>query len=231
MSKAKTVLTIVCIVVLQSHFNTSARGGLIVYDDRDDFNMQGTIVHNSNFADLATDTPFFQAIDGPFTRGDVTYDPSGSDDYVVIGTSSSLNPVQNLIAHDQYTPLTGAIQNGPYNMLGFDAGSLLDNVVNNPVKFAITTNLATYDYNFTLPLANSSLEFFGFVTDIASEYFQSFTLSTDYEEGSESGPGITNVTLGNTPEAVPEPSTFLVLGVASIGVAVFSRRRRRQPLA
>ena len=227
MSKAKTVLTIVCIVVLHSHFNASTRGGLIVYNDRDDFNMQGTVVFNSNFADLATVDPFVQAINGPFTRGDVTYDPSGSDDYVVVGTSSILFPVQNVIANDLFTPLSGTMNNA-YNMFGFDVGALLLGAVNNPVKIAITTNLSTYEFNNnTLSLASSSLDFFGFVTDTASEYFQSFTLSTTYAEGSESGPGITNVTLGNKLEAVPEPSTLLVFGVASIGLAVFSRRRRQ----
>jgi len=160
MSKAKTVLTIVCIVVLHSHFNASTRGGLIVYNDRDDFNMQGTVVFNSNFADLATVDPFVQAINGPFTRGDVTYDPSGSDDYVVVGTSSILFPVQNVIANDLFTPLSGTMNNA-YNMFGFDVGALLLGAVNNPVKIAITTNLSTYEFNNnTLSLASSSLDFF-----------------------------------------------------------------------
>lgn len=190
--------------------------GLITYSNRATFNAQGSISFNSNFNDFGTGFGFPS---NPFTRGDVTYT---STENLIFGTGTFYSPVQNLMGNNWWTPVTGTVQSSSttYNMFGFDLGVMwrID-----PVTVQISTNLGSYTYSgLNITPATVGLDFLGFITTLSNEYITGFSVST---LGSGSAAGMTNVAVGHV-QAVPVPSSFVLVGIGVACISLSSAVRR-----
>jgi hypothetical protein len=197
----------------------AASASLITYSDRANFNLQGTIIFNSNFNDFGANFGF---PGNPFTRGDVTYN---SSDNLTWGSQTGYTTTETLIGNNWWTPIIGTIAANPeYRMFGFDIGTYNSS----SISFNIFTNLSSYSFP-NLTIANSAignLEFRGFVA-IEGEYFTGFQIIADGGPGNL--PGLTNVTLGSAANAVPEggPSMSL-LGIAITGLMCTKSKLKRK---
>lgn len=178
----------------------------------------GTITQTTNFDSFDSST--FTAVANPYTVGGLTFN-SGSN--IIVGTGTSYHPIQNVIAYNQWSPMNvGISSTAQYNLLGFDLG-MLGSV--SAVTATITTNLGTYSFSLSAPLASAGLAFEGFQAS-TGEYFTNITLSS--AQGSGSAPATTNYKLG-TASAVPEPASWLmmIVGFGTIGAML---RRSRKPV-
>lgn len=187
---------------------------VVEYTNQGTFNSQGTIAFDTTFSCNST----FCTPGDPYTVGGVTY-TSGSN--IIVDPSSSYAPVADLIAFDQWTPLTGTTD--PFNMFGFELGTINAGATSSLMDVQIDTNLATYSFNgLSNPAASSGLQFYGFIAG-PGEDVTGFTISS--ESGTGWAPGITDVELGNAGSVVPEPDTLVTLGSGLVLLGSLIRRR------
>lgn len=188
----------------------SAQASVVLYSTRTAFNAAGTIVENNDFQGYSGSQG------SVFTLGSVTYT---AGDNAVLDPSFGLgNSNFNILANGLGGPLSAQINNGPYNLFAFDAGTL--NNADTTLSLTLNTNQGTYTNLPLSPIADVStgMTFFGFGTTGSGEYFTDFTLDGI-------APAITNVSLGTATNSVPEPGTYLLLCI-SLGVVGVARAKR-----
>jgi len=196
---------------------TLLHAGLVTYSDQPIFDAQGIIAYNTSFTCRAG----FCLPGDPWTIGGVTY-TSGSN--LIIGPDVGYGNSVPLLTYDYWSPVPATIETSPgFNMLGFRLGTL---GASSLMNITVDTNLTSYSFvNETVPNSDAGLQFFGFVAT-GGEYLTGFTIAS--VNGRGSGPGITNVELGNAGNTAPEPSSVLLLASSGLGLVGLLRRRLRQ---
>ena len=195
-----------------------------LFTDRTAFTSQGVIAENYGFEDITVTISYFPG--QPWDTHGVTYNSTSN---IIFGPSSTVYvPLSNILANNNWTPLTGSINN-PYTMFGFDLGIIVGNFgTAGKLDLSITTNLATYAYNgLVVPNVNTKvMDFYGFVAG-AGEFFTNFNIAIEPYSGSFPyyGPAIDNVTLG-TAGAVPIPGAVWLLGSGLLGLGGWRRFRK-----
>ena len=172
------------------------------------FSALGATAQNTNFDAYPTDGTFSYP-GSPFTVGDLTF-VEGSQN--LIGGTVSYGFARNLLTDNQVKGTTIQIA-GAYDLFAFNAGNFFSA---GNANFAVTTNLATYQFVENISSGAAGLSFIGFQAG-AGEYFTSVAISGSYATG------VTDVQLA---QAVPEPETYALMlaGLAAMGFVI--RRRR-----
>jgi hypothetical protein len=207
--------------------SATANAAIVFYDSRAAFNSDTENLLEANFDDFGNPgdvpAPLF-TVTTPLTHGGITYANVPGN---LIFSPAGL---QKSIINEFGSPLIGTILSPDYTALAFDAGLFTPDVT---TKFtlSVTTNLASMtlvDVDFSS--AVQGYRFFGFITDNPNDFFTSFEFTRTTE--TEGGVGVTNTAVGTGAIAVPEPSSLLVLSLASSAFcARFLRRREAKRLA
>jgi hypothetical protein len=191
----------------------ASQAGVVSYVSRAGFSARGIITENYGFEDFFG-SYFYYPGDSWTTHG-ITYTNTRN---IIMDPSSIYGNATNVVINDFWTPHTGII-NGAYDMFGFDLGSL--GLTFSPTLI-LNTNLNVYNLGvLEIPNVKDGMTFFGFVASGYEEHFTYFRLY-----GRNGGaPALDNVTLG-TVSAVPEPTTFFLLGTG-LGGLLFLKRKAR----
>lgn len=196
-------------------FSAAAQAAVVQVNSQAQFSTLGAIAQNTNFDDF-TETYTFPGDN--YVRGDLTF--TGQDYTNLVTGNGAYGFNRHVMTNNQWTPVSGDINTMPaYDLFGFNmgvGGAMAGLTIN------LTTNLTGYSFHFANPPTSSSMEFFGFAAG-AGEYFQSFSVNSDFNGSSLAG--ITDIQLGNAAAAaVPEPTTYFLLALGLFGIAI-SRRK------
>lgn len=202
-----------------------ANADVTTYSDRSSFTAQGSIAVISNFQDYGgvTKDPAGYSFPGdPFDRGDVRY--TSLQNMIIGPGDAGYTTTEPLIANSYWSPLTGDIATAPhqYTMFGFDIAQYnAEGHSSSPITITVYTNAYDYTYSgLTVPsTSGGTLAFKGYIAS-SGEYFTGFKITADNGDYGNA-PGITNVTLGSP---APEPSTYALLGIGGLLVALRFRK-------
>lgn len=204
----KVISKLSCAVALTGALAAgSVNAGVSAVSDQAAFSVLGTIAQNVNFDSYAY--PGWSFPGSPFVVGDLTFIAGGES---VIGGGYYGFP-RNLLT-DDYMLGTAIKVSGAYDLFAFNMGSFAGT---NVEALDITTNFGTYQFLEFLPVT-PGMQFFGFQTTSAGEYFTSIAI---YGSGAA---GFTDVQIGVS--AVPEPETYAML-LVGLGLLGFSVRRKQ----
>jgi hypothetical protein len=196
-----------------------ARAGVIQINSQAALSASGTIVQNTNWDAYG---PGFFFPPSPFTVGDLTFIAGGQN--LIGGTGTGYNLARNLFT-DNFVRGTTIQTAGAFDLFGLNAGNFFSA---GNTTFTVVTNLSTYTFNESLNSAvnQAPLTFVGFEAT-GGEFFTSVAWS------SNNATGVTDVQLGTAVAAIPEPSSLILLGTATAGLAgcVGWRRRKRSQAA
>jgi hypothetical protein len=209
-SKLKVTLFVVMLASA-----TFLHAGITTYSSQSLFDAQGTIAYNTSFSCSSGNFCF---PGNPYTIGGVTYNATQN---VIAGAGGAYSNSVAVLLNNYWSPLPGTIETSPtHDMFGFLLGSLGGTSL---MDITIDTNLTSYTYSgLSVPNVSSGLQFFGYIST-GGEYLTGFNLVS--EIGAGDAPAITNVEVGNSNSAVPEPGTFLMLGSGIVGLAGVLRRK------
>lgn len=195
-------------------FSAAAQAAVVPVNSQAQFSSLGTVAQNTNFDSFSGD---FSFPGDNYTVGDLKFTGPGNTNLVTGNGQYGFN--RHAMTNNHWTPVVGEINTAPtYDLFGFNmgvGGQMAGLTIN------LATNLNTYSFVIENPPTSSSMEFFGFAAG-AGEFFQSFAINSNFSSGSLAG--ITDVQLGNA-AAVPEPSTYVLLGLGLFGMAI-SRRKQ-----
>lgn len=210
-------MRVISSTILLLTFAVCASASLLTFDNQAGFTAAGSIVSNTNWNSFTGN--FYRPGDS-YLVGGLTFT---SVHNLIVGPTSFYGNSQSMILSDWWTPLTANV-NSTHNMLGFNAGVISGGASNSLVDISVFTNLNTYriDEN-ALPSVTNPLLFFGFVTGSTAESITGFSINSEFGWGV--APGITNVQVGSTPAAVPEPAPALLIGCGVLMLGVLTRRR------
>ncbi|MFK7885688.1 MAG: PEP-CTERM sorting domain-containing protein [Gammaproteobacteria bacterium] len=200
--------------LMLAQMTLGASAGPITFDDRNDFENQGTIAEFQDFESFAPG--IFTSPGDPFVDGSVTYTSPGEN--LIVGADTFINPLSNTMSYEEIgTSLTADLA-GNFTMFALDMAINNQGNVLADVTLTIFTNVSAYLFDFTLPEVQDAQLFQGFVLT-GNEFFTGFEFSAlDFVH-------IDNVTLGTT-VAVPEPPVLLLVMAGTLLMRVVRRRRR-----
>ncbi|MBA3975940.1 MAG: hypothetical protein C0504_17175 [Candidatus Solibacter sp.] len=193
-----------------------AQAGVLTFTSEPLFQSQGVIVHNTNWDSLVGGG--FSYPGDPYAIGGVTYTSANN----LIAIPPSYGTARPVLLNNYWSPLPGTISTSPdvFDMFGFNIGLLGSTSL---VDIQLDTNLGSYSFlGLSFPNVNTALAFQGFITDNPAEYFTGFTLTS--QSGSGHAPAITDVQLGQSGAAIPEPSTLAFVACGVLGLALYRRR-------
>ncbi|MDM5177420.1 hypothetical protein PO883_09480 [Massilia sp. DJPM01] len=203
-------------ITLLALWTAGASAGVLRVGQRSSLEQAGQILQRSDFDDFGAG---FHFPGSAFARGGVQYT---SAENLVVGAGSGLSIGQRraVMSNEYWSPISASIASDiPYTLFGFDAA-----VTQGMVDLIVATNLGSYRFDgIALQDGARSLDFLGFQAT-GGEYFTGFELRS---MGEGYLAGITNVALGRTGTALPEPGgmVLFLLGGGMLALAGIGRRR------
>ncbi|NHZ80829.1 hypothetical protein F2P44_16330 [Massilia sp. CCM 8695] len=197
-------------------WTAGASAGVLRIGQRSSLEQAGQILQRSDFDDFGAG---FHFPGSAFARGGIQYT---SAENLVVGAGSGLSIGQRraVMSNEYWSPISASIASEvPYTLFGFDAA-----VTQGTVDLIVATNLGSYRFDgIALHDGARSLDFLGFQAT-GGEYFTGFELRS---MGEGYLAGITNVALGRTGTALPEPGgmALFLLGGGMLALAGIARRR------
>lgn len=143
----------------------SVNAGVSAVSDQAAFSALGTIAQNVNFDSYTY--PDWSFPGSPFVVGDLTFIAGGEN---VIGGGYYGFP-RNLLTDNDVLGTTIQVS-GAYDLFAFNMGNFYGTYVE---TLDVTTNFGTYQF-FELVLGSPDMQFFGFQTTSAGEYFTSIAI-------------------------------------------------------